>query len=317
MNGTSTTREALSRAAQAVGERQFGEAMRLYDEVLEQDPTCSPAHEGLAVAAFQAGDVEKAIFHFRRVTDLNPMNGRAQINLGAALNRAGRYGDAVFALRRGLRLDARCAEGFYNLGIAQRKLNQPDMAAAAYHEALRLAPGMAEAHQNLANILIESGKAPQAVEHYRKALELRPNFARAQAGLAEALKQIGQAQPAVSMERVAALQSTAAPQEVRVVVRAHTAVERAIDVRRLSEISGGLSTAATELLEVLRGSLAAQLHGLDKLVAEGRTGIAAEKPLKLFQMAHKLTRDKGRTVVLQLQLLGRHEQAAATPGGLF
>lgn len=316
MNGTSTTSEALRRAAQAAGARQWDEAIRLYEEVLAQDQACAAAHQGLAVAAFQAGDVEKSISHFRRVTDLNPTDGRALVNLGAALNRAGRYGDAVFALRRGLRLDARCAEGFYNLGIAQRKMNQIEMAAAAYREAIRLAPGMAEAHQNLANILLETGKAPQAAEHYRKALDLRPSFDRAQAGLAEALKQAGRSQPAVSMDRIAGLQSTG-PQEVRVVVRAHTPLERANDIRRLKEISTAISAAADEMLEVLRGSLTTQLHDLDKLVTAGRSGIAAEKPLKLFQMAHKLTRDKGRTLILQLQLLGRHEQAAATPGGLL
>ncbi len=178
--------EVLQAARNCVRQRDYAQAIELFQQVLAQQPNHVAAHEGLATAAFLSDDYDLAIEHFKKVTMFDPRRSEALVNLGAVYNRKEDYQSAVACLRKALAKDRKSATAYYNLGLAHRGLGQSSMAVSAYKEAIRLCPEMAEAYQNLANVYTDMGNSTQAILHYERALALRPDFERAQRGLQRA-----------------------------------------------------------------------------------------------------------------------------------
>lgn len=183
----------LVKARALTRERNYPAAIRVFEELLTNDPDSVEAREGLAMTCFVAGDLSAAAGHFEKITLLRPLEARHYVNWGAVLNRQGNYKDAAEVLRRAIQRNRRSADAYYNLGIAQRHLKQLSMAVSAYKEAIRLDPQMAEAYQNLGNVYLEMGSHQLAVSSYQRALEVRPDFEKARAGLHRAEDAIEQA----------------------------------------------------------------------------------------------------------------------------
>jgi tetratricopeptide (TPR) repeat protein len=177
----------LQTARQHLRQREYPQALALYEQVLVQDPSSVAAHEGAATAAFVMQDYPRAIEHFKRASQLDPRKSQPLVNLGAVYNRMADYQTAAKVLRQAIGKDRRCAEAYYNLGIAHRGLNQPSMAVSAYKEAIRLAPEMAEAYQNLGNLYVEMGNTQQAILNYKRA---QRGLERAQNAAVEAKRSI-------------------------------------------------------------------------------------------------------------------------------
>jgi tetratricopeptide (TPR) repeat protein len=198
MSNVSEHETVLQAARQHLRQREYPQALALYEQVVAKEPTSVTAHEGAATAAFVMQDYPRAIEHFKRAGQLDPRKAQPLVNLGAVYNRMAEFQTAAKVLRQAIGKDRRCAEAYYNLGIAHRGLNQTSMAVSAYKEAIRLAPEMAEAYQNLGNLYVEMGNTQQAILNYKRALEIRPDFERAQRGLERAQNAAVEAKRSIS-----------------------------------------------------------------------------------------------------------------------
>jgi len=114
------------------------------------DPKHWKAHNNLALASIDLGELEVAEAHFRESLAIKPQ---------AAI-----YNDLGFVLER---------EGL------------PDEAIAMYRKAVTLDPKLASAQYNLGSSLARSGKYAEAERHLRSALKTDPTNAAAQQRLAE------------------------------------------------------------------------------------------------------------------------------------
>ncbi|MFO0929536.1 MAG: tetratricopeptide repeat protein [Gemmataceae bacterium] len=169
----------LHRARQAIAERDWETAKKVYLMALGLRSDMPDVHYGLATVYFQLHELTSAAHHFREVSRLDPLRAGAFINLGAVLNLLHQYDDAIAALRRGIQLDSNRTEGYYNLGLVYKHKGQQDLAIQAYKEALRLNPRMPDAHLNLANLYLERDDPRHALIHYQQAAELRPGWQKA------------------------------------------------------------------------------------------------------------------------------------------
>jgi tetratricopeptide (TPR) repeat protein len=184
MSAQSELDALCQRAREHMQRREIPEAIAVYEQVLALDDRDARAHEGIATAAFIAGDLDRAETHFKRLSQIDPRRFDCLINLGAVYNRKQDYAAAVRTLQQALSKNRKSAEAYYNLGIAQKGLNQLAMAISAYKEAIRLSPQMAEAYQNLGNVYVDMGNFQQAVLNFKRALEINPQFEKARRGLA-------------------------------------------------------------------------------------------------------------------------------------
>jgi Flp pilus assembly protein TadD len=132
------------------------EAVIALEKALEVDPKHWKAHNNLALASIDLGELEVAEAHFRESLAIRPQPAI--------------YNDLGFVLER---------EGL------------PDEAVAMYRKAVKLDPKSASANYNLGSFLARSGKHAEAVGYLRAAIEADPKNAAAQQALAQVLESLG------------------------------------------------------------------------------------------------------------------------------
>jgi len=122
---------------------------RFWTYVLTTEPNSVYAHNNLAVALIQKGQLTSAFLHLRRGLELQPNDPQVNKNFGVVLVRLGRSQEAT----------------------------------TFFSKAVELAPWDAAAHNDLGAILLLHGRPAEAVPHFRMALQLDPTLRDAQQNL--------------------------------------------------------------------------------------------------------------------------------------
>ena len=180
---------------------RWGEAVAVYQRVLEQEPSNAWVHTYLGYVLVELGDLDRldlAAEHCRRAIELAPELGEPHTNLGFVYAAMGQPEEALGCYRRAIELAPYLAMPWNNIGRAEQELGRFDAAAAAYQKALDLEPRSARFHANYGWLLLEQERNGDAVARYRLALEYEPNFAEAHHGLAAALVALGRREEATA-----------------------------------------------------------------------------------------------------------------------
>ena len=218
MNRKALTDQAI--ALQRSG--RFGEAERLYLEVLAHEPQDFTARHLLGVARAQAGRMDEALADIDEALKINPSDPEAVLNRANVLkmldrqdaalsgynealslkpgwtqaenNRAtvlqamGRHEEALAACDRVLAVQPDHIEALNNRGSVLQDLRRPAEALAAYDRALRLAPNFAAAFNNRGSALMELKRFADALFCFDRALSLRPGDVQAMNNRGNALQ---------------------------------------------------------------------------------------------------------------------------------
>ncbi len=180
---------------QAVAARRAGnidEAIRLWQEILRQEPDNSFAYNNLGVAFDDQGNLEEAIDNYRRAIDLDPDYAVAHNNLGEALEEWADTREVPLECQElilGPADPADPCEMFFN-----RSWDARGEAIDAFRRATELNPDFVAAHYNLGSAL--SMRAPrrgdeqlmdEVMKAFSRVIELDPNHAEAHRGLGDIL----------------------------------------------------------------------------------------------------------------------------------
>jgi len=122
---------------------KLAEAEKLYQEILQQEPTYVDVLHMLAVVALQTRRIERGVELISKAIELNP-------NVAAAHN---------------------------DLGLALSDLNRNEEALASYDKAIALKPDFAKAYYNRGNTLNQLKRYEEALASYDKAIALKPDYA--------------------------------------------------------------------------------------------------------------------------------------------
>jgi tetratricopeptide (TPR) repeat protein len=151
---------------------------------------------GLVKAAFDAGDLEKAM----RLADEAVSNGLAHpllFNLAAHLReKRHRYEEAIPLLERGLELDPNELSMLTALGLCWNKLTQPARAMAAFDAVLAVDPDFAPAHYGKGAAFTSMGEFEAARRHFLLSSTLPPPYADPLGSLAALDARLGDMQSA-------------------------------------------------------------------------------------------------------------------------
>jgi tetratricopeptide (TPR) repeat protein len=90
---------------------QYEEAIREFNEALEENPGHVRARHGLAVTYLQMGRMEDAIAAFDAALDADPSFAVAYADRGITYDRLGMYEEALRDYRKALELDPKVVEG--------------------------------------------------------------------------------------------------------------------------------------------------------------------------------------------------------------
>jgi tetratricopeptide (TPR) repeat protein len=164
-------------------------------------PTTAVRELQLGYVAFDRGDFESAMAHYRSALDLAKgveQRFNANLGLGSAAFELGRLDEARTALEEAHRLKPAEAGATFTLGVVCRRLGDLDRAAQLLAEAAVRAPDMTVAFVELGIVYGAMGRHAEAERVCREAIELEPDNLEARLGLAVALFHQDEHEPAVT-----------------------------------------------------------------------------------------------------------------------
>jgi protein O-mannosyl-transferase len=178
-------------ALAAAARRQAGywrDSVTLFERSLAVTTENAMAHNSLAFALFEHGEVDRAVKECEEAIRIAPDMGDAQSNLVQGYLAQGRIEEAAERTREGLRLRPDDARTHVNAGLIARTEGRDDDAMASFREAIRLDPDEQPAHLNYGAILVAHGRYEEAIVQFREAVRLRPSDERARRALARTLE---------------------------------------------------------------------------------------------------------------------------------
>jgi tetratricopeptide (TPR) repeat protein len=170
-------------------------AVRIYERGLKVAPDNVELLNSLGFALFQQGKSREAMVALEKALALDPKHWKAHNNMALASIDIGELELAEAHYRESLAIEPQPA--IYNdLGFVLEKEGLPDEAAEMYRKALELDPESATARYNLAASLARSGEFAEAETLFRDALAKNPTT-QAYTGLGVVLLQQGRTQDAI------------------------------------------------------------------------------------------------------------------------
>jgi tetratricopeptide (TPR) repeat protein len=158
-----------------------------WQHLVRTDPNDAVAHASLASFYNSAGDVERALHHYREAIRAQPDFAAAHYNLAMVLETRRDAEGALHHYLEAIRFRPNHAGTHNNLGNLLLARGRSADAAEHFRRAIEVEPAQAEAHNNLGRLLWEQGRVQEAIGHYRRAVEARPAAAAPRFNLALAL----------------------------------------------------------------------------------------------------------------------------------
>ena len=172
-------RRSLDAAMSCYAAARFGEAVRIFDDVLPRlvSPEMPELWYLYGDALARTGRLEEAAKALTKAVQLAPEFWAAWGSLGGVyggMDQSERARDALVRATRALD-DPKV---WSNLGVIERKLGNPEAAIACFQRAIATDPSLASAWHNLGNAWRDLGAWDDAVACFERIVELRPDNAR-------------------------------------------------------------------------------------------------------------------------------------------
>lgn len=169
---------------------RLDEAAALLREVIEADPDCGEALEGLAYIAGRQGDAKAAAGYFERALACLPATAARWHDAGLANQAAGRHGRALACFDEALALSSRAIATLHAAALSASEIDDHERAARLLATVRDLEPRAWQSHYNLGRALGLAGRYDEEISAYRRAIELDPNAVMAYINLGVALRDL-------------------------------------------------------------------------------------------------------------------------------
>ncbi|MBI2358633.1 MAG: tetratricopeptide repeat protein, partial [Deltaproteobacteria bacterium] len=153
-------------------EKNFPQARRAYEKVVQMWPLFAEAHNNLGVVYKELGMHDAAMAELKKAVALSPRYTMAFHNLGVIHQLKGEWKQAIKNYERALAVDRNYLSSYNNLGLVYRSQNQPHEAREILEKALAINPAFAQTHYNLALVLEGIGEPERARFHFQKFVDL-------------------------------------------------------------------------------------------------------------------------------------------------
>ena len=167
-------KNSFEQARVAVTEKRFDEAIKLFQQAAEQDPSQHVIFANLADALSQAKKFDDSAASYRKAIELKPDEAAYYNNLGIVLGNAGKIDEAVQTLQKAAELNPPGAgQSYYNLGAVLTNRGRTKEAGDAFKKAIEFNPQMAQAYYQLGISYFGSpATIPDAVPALEKFMEI-------------------------------------------------------------------------------------------------------------------------------------------------
>jgi tetratricopeptide (TPR) repeat protein len=187
------TKASFEGARAALVAKNYDEAIRLFKEAAEKDPSQHVIFANLADAYSQSRKYDDAAESYKKAIELKPDEAAYYNNLGIVYGNAGKIDEATQNLQKAAELNpAGAGQSYYNLGAVLTNRGRTKEAADAFKKAIEFNPQMASAYYQLGISYFGSPTTiPEAIPVLEKFLSMQPTGPDAEAAkqLIDAAKQ--------------------------------------------------------------------------------------------------------------------------------
>jgi eukaryotic-like serine/threonine-protein kinase len=183
--------ELLQQGDRLRQEDQYDEAIAIYQQIIETEPTNSNAYWGLCYSLNSIGKAQDGLSACEKALSLNSNYPEAFWSKGAALEQLGDNEGALNAYQKAISLKPNFPEAWNNQGTVLMKLKRYNEAFNAYQKALEINPNSPDILANQAAALWALKKYDEAIASLEKALKIDPDHPNANDLRQQARRQIG------------------------------------------------------------------------------------------------------------------------------
>ena len=162
----------LDVAREAAGKDDYETALRVFRELLQDNPTLADAYTGMGAVHEKRGDLELAEPAYARAVSLDPGDFTAVSSHGRVLEALGRWRDSVLAYQRALMIRPRDLGSNLAMSRLMMLTEQPESAVVFAERAVKIDPQNGDARLQLARSLSKAGRGGDAIREYEAACEL-------------------------------------------------------------------------------------------------------------------------------------------------
>jgi protein O-mannosyl-transferase len=155
--------------------RYWQNSLTLFQHAIDVTEDNYIAHYRIAAFLREQGRLDEAIYHYKRVIEINPYAADVYLDLGAVLTAKGKFAEAIFLYNKALQIAPDLIELRMNLGLTLMESGKLAEAVKEYEKILRIQPRNAFAHNNLGVVFLRQGKFDEAIEYFSQALQIDPN----------------------------------------------------------------------------------------------------------------------------------------------
>ena len=170
----SSPKSEIDRARELHRGGAIDDAKRIYDSILEAEPTNADALHLLGVAGLQTGNTDQAIDLIGRAIEIDETDAHFHNNLGEAYRTRRDFQKALASYRAARVLDPGFAQAINNEGAALMALGQVSEAAQCFRESISADESYLQAYLNLGTALQAAGDATGALAALAAARALAP-----------------------------------------------------------------------------------------------------------------------------------------------
>jgi tetratricopeptide (TPR) repeat protein len=170
------TKASFEAARAALVAKNYDEAIRLFKEAAEKDPTQHVIFANLADAYSQSRKYDDSAAAYKKAIELKPDEAAYYNNLGIALGNGGKIDEATQSLQKAAELNpAGAGQSYYNLGAVLTNRGRTKEAADAFKKAIEFNPQMASAYYQLGiSYFGNAATIPEAIPVLEKFLSMQP-----------------------------------------------------------------------------------------------------------------------------------------------
>lgn len=168
------TRDMVDQAGKLFDQGRFGDAEKLYQQIVDAAPNNCFALSNLGVTQIQVRKLSAAEVALKKAIEINPKDSFAATNLGIVYCKQGRFDEAIASLNDAVFTNDKDHIARNYLGICYGEKGLKGKAEEAFKRSLEIRDDYADAHFNLA-VLYATTEPPSidaARLHYKKAVSL-------------------------------------------------------------------------------------------------------------------------------------------------
>jgi tetratricopeptide (TPR) repeat protein len=177
-------------------EKNYSEAIPLFEQILKAEPKIALANLQLGRALNSLQDYSKALPWLQRAVELSPQSVEAHYELGAALGEMGDYAAAAKQLEAAVAQDPSSDELHFYLGSAYEEIDRAGDAMKQYQAAIELNPDNYRANLLLGRLLAIQDRPKEAEPLLQRAVKLDPQSADAHKFLGNVYTVLGEEEKA-------------------------------------------------------------------------------------------------------------------------